>query len=454
MTAENTPIDSGLEVVRRSTDLPEVVNHPPAPEFQIGERYEKGQSGALPPEYTDQHPGAPTKPRRKRTLWIVFAVLFIIVAIVAIVVGVVLGTRESKDTTKSGSTAGSSSGDINTTLLRKNSPLAVTGWRNGSSLNVRLFYQGDDGNIRMNGYESGSKKWTASPPIDTAKAGTALAASCFNASNFFAAPNATGSSSLLYFQIELFYTNNASLIKEWNFNESSDTGASGSISSLTFRTGASSRMSSYWPSLVFQDDSGTLTEIFYNSSVSQQAWNQRGLGLVGRNNSGLAEVPLTTNLAQNTNTPVDFGMGIFYQRDDFKPFDATRGTNLGAWSANNLNVSIPQNSSIGSFSVPRAGDSAKRTNLYVLWQDASGNIQYNWQDDNSGWKGPATSDALKGADLGTSIACLTPTIWPVTDLQPKFDLSRCYYQVGGSLREVQFDGSNWNVLGFVPLTGS
>jgi hypothetical protein len=101
--------------------------------------------------------------------------------------------------------------------------------------------------------------------------------------------------------------------------------------------------------------------------------------------------------------------------------------------------------------VPRPQDTNHNLNTYVLWQDSSSDIQVNWQDDNSGWKGPSTSPALKGADNGTSITCLTPSAWSPFLLQQNWDMCRCYFQVGRALREVSFNGTDWAIIGNVPI---
>jgi len=102
--------------------------------------------------------------------------------------------------------------------------------------------------------------------------------------------------------------------------------------------------------------------------------------------------------------------------------------------------------------VPRPQDTQNEVNTYILWQDTSGSIQVSWQDDESGWKGPATFAALDGADNGTAITCLTPSAWPASQLQATWDMSRCYFQTNGSLREVLYNGSNWIEIGNVPLS--
>ncbi len=88
---------------------------------------------------------------------------------------------------------------------------------------------------------------------------------------------------------------------------------------------------------------------------------------------------------------------------------------------------------------------------YVLSQTASGDIQVSWQTDNTGWQGPKTYPVMAGADNGTNIACLTPSAWPLSNLKPQFDMTRCYFQVGGQLREVLFDGSTWLNQGNLPI---
>ena len=101
--------------------------------------------------------------------------------------------------------------------------------------------------------------------------------------------------------------------------------------------------------------------------------------------------------------------------------------------------------------MPRPQDMQNKMNTYILWQDTSGNIQVSWQDDDSGWKGPVKFDALAGADNGTAITCLTTSAWPASQLQAKWDMSRCYFQINGAIREVLFNGSDWIEKGNVPL---
>jgi hypothetical protein len=100
-------------------------------------------------------------------------------------------------------------------------------------------------------------------------------------------------------------------------------------------------MISYWPSIIFQDDFGNLQEILCNGSIPgslENTWFQRALGVHGYNASGLAEIPVTQNNPSNS-VPVDYGVGVLYQRDDSKLYSVVRSTNIGEWSASKFSLS-------------------------------------------------------------------------------------------------------------------
>lgn len=225
-----------------------------------------------------------------------------------------------------------------------------------------------------------------------------------------------------------------------------------------------SKLTSYWPSIIFQDGSNTVQEIVHNGSAG---WAKVDIGLKAQDYTSMAEVnvPGDTGLVGTS-----WGTKLFYQRDDGKLFAVSRNQTLGSWSAgeplsrrattlrdltshilDTFNQQIPRAASMGAFSVPRASSPQNKVDFYILWQDASGALQVSWKDDESGWKGPLTFPALAGADMGTDIACLNPTAWPASNLQPRWDMSRCYFQVNGQLREVHFNGLNWVIVGNVPV---
>ena len=117
-------------------------------------------------------------------------------------------------------------------------------------------------------------------------------------------------------------------------------------------------------------------------------------------------------------------------------------------------MSIPEKTSIGGFTVARAqATQSTQVNTYILFQDEKGVLQVIWQDSDGLWKGPQTFPALAGADRGTDISCVTKAVWNSVgvSLGPLSDLNRCYFQSGGRIKEVRYDGTTWQDLGFVPV---
>lgn len=75
-----------------------------------------------------------------------------------------------------------------------------------------------------------------------------------------------------------------------------------------------------------------------------------------------------------------------------------------------------------------------------------------WIDDSTGWKGPTSFPPFQGADNGTSITCLTPSITYGTMAVANSNMSRCYFQAGGAVKEVVYQGGEWSDLGTVPIS--
>jgi hypothetical protein len=95
--------------------------------------------------------------------------------------------------------------------------------------------------------------------------------------------------------------------------------------------------------------------------------------------------------------------------------------------------------------------------MYILWQETDGDIyvKSNMSPDSSaGWTAATTFPALKGADIGTSIACLTPSSSFGIAAVAKSDMCRCYFQVKGAVREVLYstDTNDWTIVGWVPIS--
>ncbi|KAK6448336.1 hypothetical protein FP744_10004586 [Trichoderma asperellum] len=395
--------------------------------------------------------GKQHNPKRKR-LWIIVAAVVLVLVIVGAVVGGVVGSQNSHKTlatpssssTPSSSTSAPSS-SATASSVYASSGIGVTGWwTSQSDFSIRLAYQGSDSYLHMMQYNSGDDGWSAMTILTNldVKKGSPIAVSCFNSSIFF---DATVNSATNFTQIEIFYVNDRGDIAEWwireqQVPEQQTLNGNGSMSPNAWKAGVGSRFTSYWPSVVIQDDSNQVQELYYNGS-----WSQNNLGLACQNHSAFAEIPVSVKGglmgAEN----------FIYQRDDQKLFIEGRKQSTDSVSSVNLPaITMPAETAIGAFSIPRSADSSNTAmNNYILWQNATGAIQMTWEDDNTGWRTSSTPESLGTPDSGTGITCLTPTVWAVGSLQPGYSMARCYYLIDGRIREIQYDGSNWSVVGNV-----
>ena len=78
-----------------------------------------------------------------------------------------------------------------------------------------------------------------------------------------------------------------------------------------------------------------------------------------------------------------------------------------------------------------------------------------WTDDSETWK-TSSPAALTKADMGTDITCLTPassnnTYGAALYVAPQSKLTRCYFQRGGWVVEVQQKGTDWTEMGVLPI---
>ena len=120
--------------------------------------------------------------------------------------------------------------------------------------------------------------------------------------------------------------------------------------------------------------------------------------------------------------------------------------------AGQVNTKMPSGPSIGAFAYAREADT-NYINTVVLYQETSGALSYVWQDSSSPWHAPASHKALANADSGTDIACLTQQGWSGRNvkLSNSTDMNRCFFQRGGALWQVRYDGKDWKDLNAVPL---
>ncbi|KAK6863522.1 hypothetical protein PG995_000050 [Apiospora arundinis] len=446
-----------------------------APAYTAYNKYEGGDAGAVkgpPPPAHDagaaQYSTAPEavakKPSRKR-LWIILGAIVAIIVIVAAVVGGVLGSRAAKSPNDNASSSaadkdGSNSGNNTVSAPLKNirpgSRLAVTGWREGSGYHIRLFYQGPDQQLRYSNYSSTDPAWSDRPTLlDQLQykpgVNTSLAAAT------------SVESTTIQGEYKLIYIDDASTIRLQIFpGNVKATGARGALNDYPQQAAIGSRLGAYWPFILSQDVGGKLRWTRYWGQVKDHPFweSSTDIDINGSPGAGLVVIPAASKY-------LDAG-GFVYRRGDGKVYNYLadrKGNTTGfAWGsgdlANNLNgLTIPQESPLAAFTVARSGSSGNNpqnlVNTYILYVGPKGAINMLWQDDNSGWQGPRTfPEAFDGADAGTDITCLTPASWDATNvrIQSSYDMSRCYFQAGGGrVREVQFDGSNWKNLGYLPI---
>ncbi|PTB38099.1 hypothetical protein M441DRAFT_29503 [Trichoderma asperellum CBS 433.97] len=403
-------------------------------------------------------------PRRKR-LWIIVAAVVLLLVVVAAVVGGVVGSRHQHKTTTasnssnpssdssptssstSSSTPSSTPSSTSPNAAYSSSSIAVTGWwTSTSSYSIRLFYQGKDEHLRLIGYDSTDGMWSTVTTLTgpTLRLGSPIAACNYNSTLYF---SSAVTSTNNFTQIDIFYVDKLGQIQEWEVLEQKvptvqTSNINGTISSLGLKPAANSRLATYWPSLIFQDELNQLQETYYTTS---NKWLQNPLNLPSQNHSALVEVAYSTSSARQG------GGNFIYQGDDQKLLAEGRSSSTASLKADAPTVSIPAESPIGAFSVPRNSQANSPMNTYTLWQNSTGGIQITWMDDDNGWQTTSTPDSFGSPDKGTDIACLTPSAYSLTPLQPKYDMARCYYLVDGRIREVKYDGSNWSVIGNVPL---
>lgn len=112
---------------------------------------------------------------------------------------------------------------------------------------------------------------------------------------------------------------------------------------------------------------------------------------------------------------------------------------------------INENAPLAAFATA-ADDST--LNSYIVFQAKDGSIQYGSSSGSGGgWGQPKKDAVFDGADAGTDIACVTAGAnagWNIT-LTTATDLNLCFFQRGGRLVEVAFDGQKWTLVGNVSI---
>ncbi|KAI2625711.1 hypothetical protein GGR54DRAFT_511345 [Hypoxylon sp. NC1633] len=447
---EHRNSQSGLEVVplsnleavpRPSESYPIPVHDPVITPYKDGDDEEVYKALAAGSDKKIEGTG-----RSRRNPFILIGAIAAAVIVAAAIVGGVLGSRASSG---GGSNYGQTSGNdsssplvnnssspvVNTTAVRANTRLSVTGRRvAGNGFTSRLFWQGGDNQIRTSRYTSSGGTWSTPLVFDglDAKPGTPIAATIY----------------LAFPQFEVFYTDSSSIFRGINFGEDETLPKPDSIETTrpAFKVDWS-RMSAYWPYVIYQNTSTTFTREVYGGlwfNDTMCGWANPADIPAGDNGTAIAVVPVVTEFRR------PFAPGIAYRDKNGRlAIFSFGGVDTGmAWHYDAPHVSIPTGTSIGAFAVGRPG--TYTTNTYILYQDDSHKIQVVWQDSDK-WEGPRE---VGEADAGTDIACLTEQVGDVPSqsvLSDRIDMCRCYYQSGGEIKEKRLSSSGWIDGGRIPM---
>ncbi|KAI1735383.1 hypothetical protein F4680DRAFT_453070 [Xylaria scruposa] len=253
-------------------------------------------------------------------------------------------------------------------------------------------------------------------------------------------------------QIEFFYLRNTSSLSGSNFKQGTTplTGIDDSIDTYhPIPLHPKTRLSAYWPYVVMQKPNLSLYLVnYYFGPIESPAlpWQDRSLGITAIEGTALAIVP-QASLYENP-----FPAALVYRRDDGLLSLCSLNYNGTCYNMGMATLDLPQTSSFGIFAVAQENDLNHSTDMYILYQNASNDLNYAYYS-GSLWEPGGASDALKNADASTDIACLTEAIWSgQAVMSTAYDMSRCYFMSGGQIREVGFDGKTWVDMGYVPLT--
>ncbi|KAI1211640.1 uncharacterized protein F4807DRAFT_458536 [Annulohypoxylon truncatum] len=404
--------------------------------------YANGEK-ALPPQSSvfESGTGAAAGAASRKKLWIMVGVLAAVAVIIGAVVGGVVGSKssgsgakaaENSGSTSSPSNSSSTDASVNTTAVRPLTRLSVTGRRlAGDGFTSRLFWQGGDNHIRTSKYTSTGGEWST-PLVFSgldAKPGTPIPATIY----------------MLYPQFEVFYLDSKNTFRGVNFGEDETAPKTDSIETdrPAFTVDDGTKMSAYWPYIIYQNPNSTFRRQVYDSrgrgyfNDTMQGWFNPDVVPLGDNRTGIAVVPTVKEFKG------PYAAGIAYRDQDGRlSVFSFGGDDTGiSWDTGSPNVSIPAQTSIAALAVGRPNSNS--TNTWILYQDEANKIQCVYQDDANGWKGP---QEVGDADAGTDIACLTESVLDEPDqilLSEQTDMRRCYYQYKGAIQEKRLTSSTW-----------
>ncbi|KAH8895493.1 hypothetical protein GQ53DRAFT_856145 [Thozetella sp. PMI_491] len=323
--------------------------------------------------------------------------------------------------------------------IRANSSLAVAGWRTGPDFQIRLFYQGPDDRLRFNIFDTAIGAWGKPNVLDNIKA---------------AASNTPLAATILWWSSNhgLYYIGspNKLLGQNW-FDAIPASGAADSVNNQALTAGSGSRLAALWPSVILQNDSASVQETAFGFNGYT---TPASLDIDGSSGTSLLALPFTT-------THEGQDIRIMFRHSDGQLYSFDRNSNGTVQpTSRSTRFPLPPNAPLAGFAMA-VNDATPSVKTVVLWQDGTnitkGGISYIVSTNNGvSWDGLYTDDIFADADVPTQIACLTPGLTgsgtgstAKVVLQSSTSINRCYFQVGGAVKEVLYDGNKWQEVDFV-----
>ncbi|CAH0056252.1 unnamed protein product [Clonostachys solani] len=387
-------------------------------------------------------------------------IVLAVVIILAAVLGGVFGSRSRNNSSSPDSSSGSTTTTTasaapssTATSIAADSPMGVSGWKNGDDNNLYVAYQAADNSLKYSkATASGSQtEFTWGEPKSLKPESTLGKNAGLTMSVSVDQSNDANSQ----IQLSLLYVNETSYINGLTYVTGGQAEAKGfttsDINQQPFKVAENSTLSAYWPFMLYQNTSGVVHALWYESETPYVPYS---LSATAASKSNLAVVPVSRNVTKIS------GKGfwaIFYQNQNGKIvatpdpgfWDEKRADDLvtivSTWNSTFPDITLAIGSSFTAFSLAR-GDNDK-VNTFLLYQDGS-DIKQAWINNDNGWQ-ISSPKLLQGADRGTHIGCITPAVWKSDRtfseklLAEESDLSKCYFQKGGKLFEVRLEGKDW-----------
>ncbi|KXH61171.1 hypothetical protein CNYM01_05628 [Colletotrichum nymphaeae SA-01] len=247
------------------------------------------------------------------------------------------------------------------------------------------------------------------------------------------------------------------------------TGASPSPSPSPIATSQTIRQGSSLSVTGWRKSSGVEIFLFYqdvNNYVRCSRYEEVPTSSTLGNTSWHAPVrynSFATSKSRLAGTTIQFGTGavpqveMFYTNDDNRLLGLSINNAISSgYEEDSITVpTISKGVSFAAFSIARESDALQRVNIYILFIDASSDINV-LRNSASGWQLTQPA-ALKAVDSDSDIACLTmaTTYFDSNGSQvllgQALSETRCYFQRGGLVREAMLSGDDWVDLGSVPI---